>query len=140
MKKIKDERLILQNLKNIRILYAVQTFGVICILAYDFMTKGLDGMTDNPLWGLFILTAVISSYLSMSISIDYENQYINPKKRLILSLVVLTFISVSIGIATLYIDDFKVIDSVIVGSVLFICGLIPIIYVYYLRKARQDEI
>lgn len=140
MKKITDERLVLQNLKNIRITYLIQTFGIICILGYDYVTKGLDGMRENPLWLLFMLTTVISVYLSMSISIDHENQNINPKKRLIVSTIVLILISVIFGIATSLTEGFKVINGVILGSILFICGIIPISYIYYLRKKRQDEI
>lgn len=48
--KIKDERLQLKNLKNIRIVYIVQTIGMILILGYDFINEGISGMTDNPLW------------------------------------------------------------------------------------------
>jgi hypothetical protein len=35
MKKIKDERLILQGLKNIRIAFLILTFGILAILIYD---------------------------------------------------------------------------------------------------------
>ncbi|WP_269139891.1 hypothetical protein [Rossellomorea arthrocnemi] len=41
MKKITDERLKLQNLKNIRVLFLFQSAGIIGILAYDFITSGL---------------------------------------------------------------------------------------------------
>lgn len=40
MKKIKDERLIIQNLKNIRIAFIVQTIGISAILIYEVVTKG----------------------------------------------------------------------------------------------------
>ncbi|GIN86208.1 hypothetical protein J6TS2_25940 [Heyndrickxia sporothermodurans] len=50
MKKIKDERLILQNLNNIRIAFIVQTLGIIGILGYDLFTNGIDEMRNNPLW------------------------------------------------------------------------------------------
>lgn len=48
MKKITDERLILRNLKNIKITYIVQTIGILSILGYDFF-RGLDRMRENPL-------------------------------------------------------------------------------------------
>ena len=80
MKKIKDERLILKNLKNIRIAYIIQTVGILGILGYDLVTKGLDGMRENPLWLVFMITTVISAYLSMSISADHESNE-NPRKR-----------------------------------------------------------
>lgn len=140
MKKITDERLVLQNLKNIRILYLIQTFGIICILAYDFATKGLEGMRQNPLWLLFMITTAIGAYLSMSISAAHESDKINPKKSLIISVIVVTFISIGIGIAISITDGYQIVDGIILGGVIFICGLIPAIYIYNLRKKQQEEI
>ncbi|MFD1452764.1 hypothetical protein [Oceanobacillus sojae] len=75
MKKIKDERLKLKNLKDIRVLFLIQTIGIVVgILGYDFGTKGIDGMTDNPLWYVFMITAIVSAYLSIGISVDHEAQ------------------------------------------------------------------
>lgn len=50
MKKIKDERLVLNNLQDIRIIYIVQTIGILCILGYAFFQGGLEEMRANPLW------------------------------------------------------------------------------------------
>ena len=138
MNKITDERLVLQNLKNISIAYIVQTVGILGILGYDFVTKGLDGMRENPLWLVFILTTAISAYLSMSISADHESNKINPKKSLSISLVVIVFISTVVGFFVSLTDGFDIIDGVIMGGILFICGFIPIVYIYSLRKKRQD--
>jgi cell division protein FtsW (lipid II flippase) len=139
MKKITDERLVLQNLKNFRIAYIVQTVGILGILGYDLVTKGLDGMRENPLWLVFIITTVISAYLSMSISADHENNKVNPQKSLSISLVVLVLISTVVGFFVSLTDGFTITNGVIVGGILFICGLIPIVYIYNLRKKRQDE-
>ncbi|SDM62506.1 hypothetical protein [Bacillus sp. OK048] len=139
MKKITDERLILQNLKNIRIAYIVQTVGILGILGYDLVTKGLDGMRENPLWIVFMITTVISAYLSMSIGADHESNKINPQKSLRISLVVLILISTVVGFFVSITDGFTIINGVIIGGILFICGLIPIVYIYNLRTKRQDE-
>ena len=139
MKKIVDERLVLQNLKNIRITYIIQTIGILGILGYDLVTKGLDGMRENPLWLVFMITAIISAYLSMSISADHESNKIDPKKSLRISLVVIILISTVVGFLVSFTDGFTIIDGVIMGGILFVCGLIPIVYIYNLRKKRQDE-
>lgn len=139
MKKITDERLILLNLKNIRIAFIIQTIGILGILGYDLVKKGLDGMRENPLWYVFMSTAIISAYLSMSISADHEINKINPKKRLSISLVALILISTIIGFLVSFTDGFYFIDGTIIGGILFICGLIPTVYIYNLRTKRQDE-
>ncbi|ADU32199.1 hypothetical protein [Evansella cellulosilytica] len=139
MKKITDERLLLQNLINIRIVYIIQTIGIIGILGYDLVSKGFDEMRENPLWLLLIITGVTSAYLSMSISADYENNKINPQKSLSISLVVLLLISTVIGFFVSLTDGFAIINGVMIGGIIFVCGLIPIVYIYNLRKKRQDE-
>jgi cell division protein FtsW (lipid II flippase) len=139
LKKITDERLKLQNLKNIRVLFLFQNAGIIGILAYDFITSGLDGMTDNPLWFLFIMTTVVSAYLSMSISVDHEEERHPPKKSLLIAVVIMTIISVLLGIIASLPDGSDMTDGVIVGGVIFICGLIPAIYVYSIRKKRKPK-
>ena len=139
MKKITDERLVLQNLKNIRIAFIIQTIGILGILGYDLVTSGLDEMRKNPLWTVFIITAVVSAYLSMSISADHEDNKMNPRKNLIISLVILILITTIVGFFVSLTQGFSLINGVIVGVILFICGLIPIIYIYYLRKKRQDK-
>jgi cell division protein FtsW (lipid II flippase) len=138
MKKIKDERLILQNLKNIRIAYIIQTAGILGILGYEIVTKGFDGMRENPLWLLFMITTIISAYLSISISADHESNEKSPKKSLIISLFVLVIISTIIGFFVSITDGFTLLDGIIMGGILFICGLVPVFYIYYLRTKRQN--
>lgn len=72
MKKIKDERLILQTLKNVRIAFLFQSLGIISILGYIGFTEGIDQITKSSLWLLFILTSIVLSYLQLSVSIDVE--------------------------------------------------------------------
>jgi len=80
MKKITDERLKLQNLRNIRILFIIENIGIIGILGCELIRKGIDEMMGNPLWFVLLLTGVISAYLSMGISVDHEPSKTNPKK------------------------------------------------------------
>ncbi len=139
MKRIEDERLKLKNLNNIRIAYIVQTLGIIAILGYDLVKKGLDGMTQNPLWFVLMVTSVIFLYLSMSISVDHETGAKSPKRGLGISLVVLTVVSAVIGILVSITHGLAALDGVITGGILFVCGLMPIFYIYYLRKRRPEN-
>lgn len=66
MQKINDERLIINNLKNIRIIYALQTLGIVAILGYNFITNDINGITEDPLWIVFLASTVILAFLSLS--------------------------------------------------------------------------
>src|SRR5699024_5950543 len=133
IKKITDERLQLKNLKNIRVLFIIQNIGMISILGYDLVTRGMDGMTSNPLWFLLLLTGVISGYLSLSISIDHESEERSPKKGFITSLIVAALISIVVGFFVSWTDGFGPINGIVIASIIFICSLAPILYIHYLR-------
>ncbi|WP_428909957.1 hypothetical protein [Niallia sp. Krafla_26] len=137
MKKIKDERLVLKNLQNLRIAYVVQTLGILGILGYDLVTKGMDGMMQNPLWFVFIATTVISSFLSMSISVDHEPSGKSPKKGLVISFVVTALISIVVGFLVSMTDGFGLVNGIMIGGILFLCFLAPALYIYFLRTKRQ---
>jgi cell division protein FtsW (lipid II flippase) len=139
MEKIKDERLKLKNLQNIRIAFIVQTLGIIGILGYDLVTKGMDGMMDNPLWFVFIVTTVVSAYLSMNVSVDYESEEKDPKKSLKLHLVVLLAICVLSAILLPLIDEFNMINVLLIPGIFFVCGLGPIYYLYRLRLKKEED-
>ncbi|MYW24755.1 hypothetical protein GTY48_14045 [Bacillus thuringiensis] len=134
MKKIQDERLILQNLNNIKVVYIIQTLSIIGILGYDLITKGFDAMKNNPLWFVLLFTSVISAYLSMNIGVDKEKEVKSPQKKLFRSLFIVLVISIVIGSITIIKNS--LLDGILVGFVLFICSLIPLIYVYRLRTKK----
>lgn len=136
MKKITDERLKLQNLKNVRILFFVENIGIIGILGYDLITKGMDEVTANPLWHVLILTGVISAYLSMGIGVDHESSKKSPKKGLIISLIVSALIAIALGILVSFTGD--IVTGILIGGITLICFLIPSFYLYHLRVKRQD--
>lgn len=80
MKIIKDERLQMQSLKNIRIAFIVQTVGILAILLYETITVGFTQARANPIWIVFMLSAVVLGWLNLRISVDtYENT--NPRKN-----------------------------------------------------------
>lgn len=136
MKKIQDERLILQNLNNIKVVYIIQTLSIIGILGYDLITKGFDAMKNNPLWFVLLFTSVISAYLSMNIGVDKEKEVKSPQKNLFINFFVVLVISIIIS--SIIIIKNSLLDGILVGFVIFICFLIPLIYVYRLRTKKNE--
>ncbi|HLS20032.1 MAG TPA: hypothetical protein VK056_00020 [Bacillota bacterium] len=64
LQKINDERLIIKNLKNIRLVYIVQTFGIIGLLVYDAIAHGLSSLKANPLSVVLIASTAVLAFLS----------------------------------------------------------------------------
>jgi hypothetical protein len=140
MKKVSDERLVLRNLQNIKITYIVQTIGILCILGYELAQGGLEGMRQNPLWLVFMLTTVVYTYMSMSVSVEHETKMKDPKKSLMISLVVLTLIALVVAYLTSITPNFGYGDGTLMGAIIFVCGYIPCHYVYRLRQKQQEDL
>ncbi|HFK1496637.1 MULTISPECIES: branched-chain amino acid ABC transporter substrate-binding protein [Bacillus] len=142
MKKIKDERLILQTLKNIRIVFLFQYIGVVGILGYIGFTEGMDQITKTPLWLLFMLTSILLAYLQLSVSIDVEEGEKEIKLTPYYKLVLRSLI-VGIVMAIIYIifsPERPLLEAILTGSILFICFLVSYSISYFIKKHRlQDD-
>ncbi|ASF38826.1 hypothetical protein CEH05_06735 [Halobacillus halophilus] len=138
MERINDERLQLRNLKNIRIVYIIQTFGILAILAYDLVTKGMDRMTENPLWAVFMISAVVNAYLMMNISVDHEKQT-SPEKGLYISLAVVGVLSIASGAMVTLLGSNGMGSGFLIGGIILVCSLVPVIYIYVLRKRKIED-
>ncbi|MDA1759864.1 branched-chain amino acid ABC transporter substrate-binding protein [Bacillus cereus] len=142
VKKIKDERLILQTLKNIRIAFLFQYIGVVGILGYIGFTEGIDQITKSPLWLLFMLTSILLAYLQLSVSIDVEEGEKEIKLTPYYKLVLRSLI-VGIIITTIYIifsPERPLFEAILTGSVFFICFLVSYSVSYFIKKRRlQDD-
>lgn len=74
MKKVKDERLLIKNLKNIRIAFLVQIIGLFAALTYEVITEGPREAIGHPIFLSFLLTMIVYFSLTISISKDmYED-------------------------------------------------------------------
>ena len=133
MKKITDERLIIRNLKHIQIAFIVQTLGILGILGYELLQNGLDGMRENPVWLVFMITSIVYAYLTMSTSVEHEKQIKNPKKSLIISLLTIIIIAMIVAYFISITPGYGWGTGMLISAILFVCGSIPIVYVYYLR-------
>ncbi|KAB2332837.1 hypothetical protein [Bacillus mesophilum] len=138
MKKITDERLIMKNLKNIRIAFAVQSLGIFAILFYEFLQGGVDQMRNNPIWLVFMVTMIVLAYLSMNISVDSERTLTKSNRSLQISAIVTLMISLIVGILTANTPGYGIWDGALIGSIIFICGLVPSYYIYRLRKRKEE--
>lgn len=139
MKKIKDERLILKNLNNIRIAYLVQTLGIVVLLGYDIFTNGVDALIRNPLWIVLMLANTVYLWLSMEISVDSEENPKSPVKSFLISMAVLVVVAALLGFFVSISDGFNRFNGIITSAIVFFSGFLPVIYIYYLQKKRSTD-
>ncbi|WP_074789234.1 branched-chain amino acid ABC transporter substrate-binding protein [Bacillus thuringiensis] len=141
VKKIKDERLILQTLKNIRMAFLFQYIGVVGILGYIGSTEGIDQITKSPLWLLFMLTSILLAYLQLSVSIDVEEGEkeikLPPYYKLVLrSLLIGIIITI---IYLIFSPERPLFEAILTGSVFLICFLVSYSVSYFIKKRRLQD-
>ncbi|NMD71206.1 branched-chain amino acid ABC transporter substrate-binding protein [Bacillus sp. DNRA2] len=140
MKIIRDERLAIQNLKNIRVAFIFQTISILGILLYDGISNGISRFTDNPLWLVFIGTFVVMGYLNLRISVDeYDTQSNKKQGPYYINLLISLVVGVIFSVITILTPDGTARDAVIIGGVMFGCFLFSFTVVYFLRKKRYEE-
>ncbi|MCI0763566.1 branched-chain amino acid ABC transporter substrate-binding protein [Bacillus sp. TL12] len=141
MKKIKDERLILQTLKNVRIAFLFQTIGIIGILGYIGFHEGIDQITKSPLWLLFMLTSILLAYLQMGISVDAEENekgiHITPYYKLVFRSAIVGIIFVVIYV--IFSPERPLWEALLIGSILFLCFLASYSVGYFIKKKRLQD-
>lgn len=92
MKKVVDERLKLQLIKNFKIAFLVENAVIVLLLIYQSF-KNIDKAisTSNQLWTAFIVGTMTLSFLSVNVSASIEDKPKRSSLRL-LSYFVLIFI------------------------------------------------
>lgn len=140
LKKIKDERLMIKNLKIIRVAFLVQTIGILIILVKDFIDE--KAVFGSPLFFVLIVTVLVLNVMSMPISLEY----FEPKKKSVLnSYPKILFISALIGVGMTFLylflsPDRSVMEAIIAGGILSVCFLFSFSILYFIQKKRKQDL
>lgn len=77
MKKIKDERLIIRNLKNIRLSFIIENGALLVVLGWQHGQGQAWSRVvsyQNPLFNIFMLAAVSLTLFSLNVSVPMEDK------------------------------------------------------------------
>jgi cytochrome c biogenesis factor len=141
VKKITDERLILVNLKNIRIAYVCQTIGILAVLIYIALTSGSRMAIESPFFLVMMLTNILLIFLQMRVTADIEATEKKRKKALPYYAFVLISLAVGVlmGMVSWFSDRQHPYNVWISGMIFFVCFLGSFSLMYYLKKKRTDD-
>ncbi|WP_410984609.1 hypothetical protein [Bacillus cereus] len=141
MRIVKDERLMVQGLKHIRMAFMLQNCIILSMIFYRYVIKGTGYEGVSDLLMLFMVGVISVNFLNLKQSVEvYESG--EPEKRsyffkLLLIPIILT--GTIMGIQMIVTPDASILDAGIIGIVVFLCSLVPFLYVYYYRKSIRDE-
>ena len=140
-KKIKDERLLIKQLKSIRIAFWFENLCIIGVLLYYGIKNGFVNISQNPLWLILVSTSALTLYLQIPISIDMESDKTNKNKQGAYYGKVLISLAIGIIIGLIMVlSGNQIHNSVIIGAVIFVCFLTPSTIIHYLRKKQSQDL
>ncbi|WP_319469882.1 hypothetical protein [uncultured Trichococcus sp.] len=124
MKKIKDERLILRNLMNIRIAWIVQNLAILIFLGYQVIkSQETSGVFTygNPLWAVFSIGTYTLIFLSVNVSGPMEDkEKMTPKKITFISLGVFLITTIFFYFAFLQVHPLlALISGIVVATIIY---------------------
>ena len=85
-----DERLMLQKLKNYKLLFFIQTFLIIIFLIINLIKTQFDISKSKELLMIFLITIIFNSILEMSVSKDLSDNFKKNIKSVIFGLLLYT--------------------------------------------------
>lgn len=139
IKKLTDERLIIRNLKNIRIVFVLQTLGIVGILIYKAIMNGISDILGSPLWYVLMISLIVGAYLNLTIAVDSEEQQQNEQMSYPKKVLLALGIGIIISLLLIFTSDNPVWSSALIGAVFFLCFLAPITYTHFLKKKWSDD-
>lgn len=148
--RIKDERLKIRLLKNIRIAFIFQTVGIVTILAVTMIQEGTDAAFSSPLFLVLNITVMILLFLQVGVSQDvYEMKKGRKKKRVPYYVRFLTALGAGIAAGLivfflcLYFDPQKTglawVTALVFGLCMFASCLVVYTIVWYRDKKHEDD-
>ncbi|MCI1881501.1 MAG: hypothetical protein LKI94_04850 [Sporolactobacillus sp.] len=141
MKKIKDERLQLITLKNIRIAFAFQTCALLAASIYTAFTKGPNAAIDSPVFLIMMLSGTLLAWLQTRVSGDIEASKPKRKKPHPYFFYVLIALGTGLLISLIFFfaDRAHPWFALTGGGIFFICMLAAYTVMYYQRKRRERD-
>ncbi|QKS70305.1 hypothetical protein FLK61_26465 [Paenalkalicoccus suaedae] len=122
-----------------RTLFLVQTAGIIIVLLLHVLENGMQELTSTPVWYVFILTAIVSGYLQMDVTVDNDDKDKAPPTYFyVVGFIGCLAIAASISFIALAENSFAV--KTLATALLFIACYAPFSYALYLKTKKAKEL
>ncbi|PEY32853.1 hypothetical protein CN354_20335 [Bacillus cereus] len=142
MRIVKDGRLMIEGLKHIRMAFVLQNLVILGMIFYRYVIKGVGYEGVSDLLMLFMVGIILVNFLNLKQSVEVYESGELVKRSYFLKLLLIPTISaiVIMGINAIVTPNTPLKDTGIMGLIIFLCFLVPSLYVYnYRRKIRDEE-
>ncbi|MDM5426161.1 MULTISPECIES: hypothetical protein [Bacillus] len=142
MKIVKDERLMVEGLKHIRMAFILQNVMILGIVFYRYVVQGAGYESVSHLLMIFIGGIVVINFLNLKHSVEVYEHTGGVSRSYFMKLLLIP-VGIVIGLLAICIivtPDISIKEIGITGVIMFVCFLIPSLFIYiYMKKIKSEN-
>lgn len=144
MKIVKDERLMIEGLKHIRLAFILQNIVILAIVFYRYVLQGAGYESVSDLLMVFMGGIIIINFLNLKNSVEVYEHTGGVSRRYFMKLLFIP-VGIIIGILAICIvvtPDISIKEISMTGLIMFACFLVPslFIYIYIYEKNKKRRL
>ncbi|MGH0944226.1 hypothetical protein ACQVTS_23800 [Bacillus mycoides] len=132
MKIVKDERLMVEGLKHIRMAFILQNVMILGIVFYRYVVQGAGYESVSHLLMIFIGGIVVINFLNLKHSVEVYEHTGGVSRSYFMKLLLIP-VGIVIGLLAICIivtPGISIKEISITGLIMFVCFLIPSLFIY----------
>ncbi|MDH4423418.1 hypothetical protein QEZ44_18670 [Bacillus cereus] len=142
MKIVKDERLMIEGLKHIRLAFVSQNIVILGIVFYRYVLQGAGYESVSDLLMVFMGGIVVINFLNLKNSVEVYEHTGGVSRRYFMKLLFIP-VGVVIGILAICIivtPDISIKEISITALIMFACFSVPSLFIYiYMKRIKSED-
>ncbi|MGE6366535.1 hypothetical protein ACQKD9_22865 [Bacillus paramycoides] len=144
MKIVKDERLMIEGLKHVRLAFILQNIVILGIVFYRYVLQGQGAGYESisDLLMIFISGIVVINFLNLKNSVEVYEHIGGVSRSYFMKLLFIP-VGIVIGILAICIivtPDISIKEISITGLIMVACFLVPSLFIYiYMKKIKNED-
>jgi len=142
VKIVKDERLMIEGLKHIRLVFILQNIVILGIVFYRYVLQDAGYESVSDLLMVFMGGIIVINFLNLKNSVEVYEHTGGVSRRYFMKLLLIP-VGVVIGILAICIiatPDISIKEISITALIMFACFLVPSLFIYiYMKKIKSED-
>ncbi|MGG5740146.1 MULTISPECIES: hypothetical protein [Bacillus cereus group] len=142
MRIVKDERLMIEGLKHIRLVFILQNIVILGIVFYRYVLQGAGYESVSDLLMVFMGGIVVINFLNLKNSVEVYEHTGGVSSSYFMKLLLIP-VGIVIGILAICIvatPDISIKEISLTALIMFACFLVPSLFIYiYMKKIKSED-
>lgn len=142
VKIVKDERLMIEGLKHIRLAFILQNVVILGIVFYRYVLQGAGYESVSDLLMVFMGGIIVINCLNLKHSVEVYEHTGGVSRSYFMKLLLIP-VGIVIGLLAICIivtPGISIKEIGITGLIMFVCFLIPSLFIYiYMKKIKSEK-